>query len=126
MKQIIWTSALVVTGVAAWAIVSATTSSARAQSDAGRAQRGAGVAAATDDEEESEEAIRVDEVPTRALEGAKSAVSGVTFTSAEKETAHGGVRYSLHGTAGGKPVEVEVTADGTVVEVEHDDDGDDD
>jgi uncharacterized membrane protein YkoI len=79
----------------------------------------------------ADEDIPLDQVPAAAMKAAEGAVPGATFTSAEKETEHGTTVYSIAGTSGGKPCEVEVTADGKVTEIdleddeEEDDDGDD-
>lgn len=85
------------------------------------------VAAAAPAGEESDE-VRIDlaSVPEAAVAGAKSAVPGIAFTRAEKETEGGVLVYCLVGTAGGKTIEVEVTADGKVLEIENEDDGEDD
>jgi uncharacterized membrane protein YkoI len=99
-------------------------------SDPGPALGGAAPAANAvaddDDDGDSEEAVALDAVPSAAMKAAKGAVSGITFSSAERETENGVVVYSLKGTAGGKTYEVEVTADGKVTEVEDGDDADDD
>ncbi len=72
-----------------------------------------------------DEAVTLDQVPKAARKAAEAAVPGATFTSAEKEIEDGKTVYSLEGTAGGKPCEVEVTPDGKVTEIENGDDGED-
>ena len=74
----------------------------------------------------ADEDIPLSQVPAAALKAAEAAIPGATFTAAEKEVEHGTTVYSISGTAGGKPCEVEVTPDGKVTEIEQgDDDGDD-
>ena len=82
---------------------------------------------------DTEEDIALSAVPASVLSAAQGAVSGITFSSAEREVEDGKTLYALCGTADGKKYEVEVAADGTVVEVENcdecedcDDDGPDD
>jgi hypothetical protein len=71
---------------------------------------------------DTEEDIALTAVPAAVLTAAQGAVSGITFSSAEREVEGGKTLYSLCGTANGKKYEVEVAADGTVVEVEDCDD----
>ena len=79
---------------------------------------------------ESEESVALDSVPSAVRTAAQGAVSGIVFSSAERETENGATVYSLRGTANGKTYEIEVNAAGQVVEVENGDcdecDGDDD
>lgn len=74
------------------------------------------------DDGDDEVAIALDAVPSKALEAAKGAVPGITFSAAERETEDGRVVYCLEGTKDGVRFEVEVTAEGEVVEVESGDD----
>jgi hypothetical protein len=74
----------------------------------------------------ADEDIPLDQVPEAARKAAEGAIPGATFTGAEKETEHGTTVYSISGTAGGKPCEVEVTADGKVTEIEQGEDDDED
>lgn len=68
-----------------------------------------------------EQSVPVDQVPEPARKAAAAAVPGATFKRAEKEIEDGRTVYSLKGTAGGRPCEVEVTADGTLMSVEYED-----
>ena len=82
-----------------------------------------------DGDDESDEAVALDQVPAAIKQAAQAAVPGLVLKSAEKETEDGSVVYSLEGTAGGEAVEVEVRAsDAKVVEIERgeDEDGEDD
>jgi hypothetical protein len=75
----------------------------------------------------ADETVALDQVPESVRKAAEAAVPGFAIQSAEKEVEDGTTLYSLEGTAGGKPCEVEVTADGKVLEIEgQDDDGEDD
>ncbi len=65
--------------------------------------------------------VPVDRVPEAARKAAAAAVPGAKFTRAEKETEGGRIVYTLKGSAGGRPCEVEVTADGTLMSVEYED-----
>lgn len=73
-----------------------------------------------------EETVALDQVPESVRKAAEAAVPGFAIKSAEKEVENGTTLYCLEGTAGGKPCEVEVTADGKVLEIEDQDDDDDD
>ncbi|HVQ25068.1 MAG TPA: hypothetical protein VMV01_07820 [Planctomycetota bacterium] len=74
-----------------------------------------------DDGEEAdgeEQALSLDQVPANVLEAARAAVPGVVLVSAELERENGQFLYSLAGTVGDEPVEIEVSVDGTVLEIE--------
>jgi len=86
---------------------------------------------ATDDDDDGEddgddEEIALGQVPAMIQKAAEAAVPGFVLKSAEKETEHGTLQYSLAGTAGGEEVEVEVSTDGKVLGVERGEDEDDD
>lgn len=85
-------------------------------------------AAADDDDEQ---AIALDAVPPAVRAAALARLPGFVLVSAETETEHGRLVYSLEGTVAGERHEIELTADGQVLEVEtgaddDDHDGDDD
>lgn len=82
------------------------------------AHAGAPAAAALAESEEMEDGVALSSVPDTVLEAGRGAVSGISFSSAEREVEGGETRYSLIGTANGHKYEVEVTAAGKVVEVE--------
>ena len=71
-----------------------------------------------EEEDGEEQALSLDQVPANVLEAARAAVPGVVLVSAELEREGGQFFYSLAGTVGDEPVEIEVTADGKVLEVE--------
>src|SRR6185503_18561700 len=71
-----------------------------------------GVSLAKD--EENEERISLNQVPPAVKQAALAAVPGIVFSSAERETEDGVLKYSLEGKVGATKVEVEVSSDGKV------------
>jgi uncharacterized membrane protein YkoI len=92
--------------------------SSAAQQQGADAPAAVSASAALAETGDTEEDIALSAVPASVLSAAQGAVSGITFSSAEREVEGGKTLYSLCGTADGKNYEVEVAADGTVVEVE--------
>ena len=74
------------------------------------------------DDDDTEELIRIDQIPAAVKRAATAAVPGLVIHEAEKEVEDGFLLYCLEGTANGKEYEVEVTAEGKVVEIEEEDD----
>lgn len=73
-----------------------------------------------------EEEIALEDVPARVLAAAAEAVPGMVVSRAERELENSLLVYSLEGTVGGEPVEVEVAADGGLIEIEYGDEDDTD
>jgi uncharacterized membrane protein YkoI len=71
-----------------------------------------------DDGDDDEQSIALDQVPALVLQAALKAVPGLIVEEAELEVEDGVTVYGLEGTAAGKEVEVEVSAEGQVLEVE--------
>jgi len=116
MKNALWLLVL-----APAALCACGSASSRSGADA---PASASLAAAPADDDDAEEAVALSAVPAGVMSAAQGAVSGITFSSAEREVEGGATVYSLCGTANGKKYEVEVTSDGKVVEVEDCDDCD--
>ena len=117
MTKSLWLLALPPAALALAACAAA--SSPSSQQDGANAAAAAAPASAAEAEDgESEETVALSAVPSSVLTAGQGAVSGITFSSAEREVEGGATVYSLRGTANGKCYEVEVTADGKVVEVE--------
>jgi uncharacterized membrane protein YkoI len=75
-----------------------------------------------EDGDDDEQSIPLDQVPALVLQAALKAVPGLIVEEAELEVEDEVTVYGLAGTAGGKEVEVEVSAEGQVLEVEWEED----
>jgi hypothetical protein len=118
MRKALW---LLVLPPLSLALCSCAASSATPQSG-GELSAPAPAGASLAEAGESEENVALDSVPSAVRTAAQGAVSGISFSGAERETENGATVYTLRGTANGKTYEVEVSAAGKVLEVE---DGDD-
>ena len=69
---------------------------------------------------DSEENIKLKQVPEKVMEAAKSQLKGFKPVSAEKETSKKYTEYEITGTANGKTyeVEVKVNKDGKIIGIE--------
>jgi uncharacterized membrane protein YkoI len=72
-----------------------------------------------EDGDDDEHPIALGEVPAHVMQAALKAVPGLIVEQAEMEVEEGVTVYGLEGTAGGEPIEVEVSAAGEVLEIEH-------
>lgn len=77
---------------------------------------------------DSEENIKLEQVPEKVMEAAKSELRGFKPVSAVKETSKKDTEYEITGTANGKTYEVEVKVNkaGTIIEIEVEVEEDDD
>jgi len=79
-----------------------------------------------DDEDEDEEEVSIDQVPAAVKATILREAKGAAIKEIEKETKDGKTVYEAEFVAGGKEIEIKVSADGTLLKREVEDDDDDD
>ena len=79
-----------------------------------------------DDDDEDEEEVSIDQVPAAVKATILREAKGAAIKEIEKETKDGKTVYEAEFVAGGKEIEIKVSADGTLLKREVEDDDDDD